>query len=133
VPLPWNGARPPFGFGPAGAWLPQPTGWRKLTIAVQDTDPESMLTLYRRAIALRRELVGSGDGLRWNAEPPGVLDFTRPDSGLRCVVNLSDAPHDVAGDVVLASTPLEGDRLGPDASVWLAGRPRRRRGAGVVP
>ena len=119
VPLPWSGDRPPFGFGPGGAWLPQPAVWRELTVAAQAADPASMLALYRRAIALRRELARTGGGLRWNAAPDGVLDFTRPDSGLRCVTNVSGAPCPVTGEVLLASTPLRHGRLEHDAAAWL--------------
>ena len=121
VPLPWSGQQPPFGFGPAGSWLPQPGGWRDLTVAAQAEDAQSMLGLYRRAIAARRELGRSEGELRWNAAPAGVLDFTRPGSGLRCVTNLSGAARPVTGAVRLASAPLEDGRLPSDASAWRVG------------
>jgi alpha-glucosidase len=123
VPLPWAGDRPPFGFGPDGAWLPQPAAWRALTAAAQERDAGSMLNLYRNAIALRRRLDTGADGapLRWNAAPPGVLDFTRGAAGWRCVANLSGAPHAVgAAEPLLASAPLRDGTLLPDACVWLA-------------
>jgi alpha-glucosidase len=116
VPLPWSGAEPPFGFGPEGAWLPQPAAWRGLTVAAQRDDPGSMLALYRRALALRRTFAGAG--FAWNAGPAEVLDFSRGD--VRCVVNLSRRACAVPGSVLLTSVPLDGDALPPDTAVWTA-------------
>ncbi len=121
VPLPWAGDAPPFGFGPDGAWLPQPGAWRALTAAAQADDPDSMLALYRRAIALRHALP-PGDALRWNASPPDVLDFTCAAGELRCVANLSARPHPVTGRVVLSSAAVHDATLAPDSSVWLITR-----------
>ncbi|MEU9103101.1 alpha-amylase family glycosyl hydrolase [Streptomyces xanthophaeus] len=60
VPLPWSGTEPPYGFGPAGSWLPQPAGWDGLSVAAQTGDPHSTLELYRAALELRRALPGLG-------------------------------------------------------------------------
>ncbi|WP_405708677.1 glycoside hydrolase family 13 protein [Streptomyces xanthophaeus] len=60
VPLPWSGTEPPYGFGPAGSWLPQPAGWEGLSVAAQTGDPHSTLELYRAALELRRALPGLG-------------------------------------------------------------------------
>ncbi|MFD9411005.1 glycoside hydrolase family 13 protein [Streptomyces sp. NPDC059989] len=60
VPLPWSGSEPPYGFGPAGSWLPQPAGWGGLSVAAQTGDPHSTLELYRAALELRRALPGLG-------------------------------------------------------------------------
>jgi alpha-glucosidase len=125
VPLPWSGTEAPFGFSPPGAtaapWLPQPAAWKDLTAQVQAGDPGSMLELYRQALRLRRRLPGLGDGPMWWLDaPPRVLAFARGD-GVRCVVNLSDAPVTlpVHGSVLLASGPVGGDLLPPDTAVWL--------------
>ena len=67
VPLPWDGDEPPFGFGPTGStpWLPQPASWSALSVAAEDGDPTSMLTLYRDVIAVRRAaLVGDDEPLQ---------------------------------------------------------------------
>ncbi|OKK19320.1 alpha-glucosidase [Streptomyces sp. CB00455] len=60
VPIPWCGEEPPYGFGPAGSWLPQPAGWGGLSVAAQTGDPHSTLELYRAAIELRRAIPGLG-------------------------------------------------------------------------
>jgi alpha-glucosidase len=128
VPLPWSGDRPPFGFAPHGVtpWLPQPDDWAARTAQAQADDPASMLTLYRRALALRRAEPGLGDGdLRWLDAPAGVLALARGD--VLCVVNLTAEPVALPAHagVLLASHPLDGGRLPPDAAAWLraAGTP----------
>jgi alpha-glucosidase len=125
VPLPWSGTEAPFGFSPPGAssapWLPQPAAWTDLTARVQAGDPGSMLELYRSALRLRRQLPGLGDGpMEWLESPARVLAFARG-GGVRCVVNLSDAPVTLRahGPVLLASGPVDGDLLPPDTAVWL--------------
>jgi alpha-glucosidase len=123
VPLPWSGARPPFGFGPDGSvpWLPQPASWSALTVAAQSDDPGSTLALYRRALRIRREVPGfRSETLRWRAAPDGVLDVERAD-GVRCIVNLSPDPVAVDTDVevLVASRPLGGADLPPDTAVWV--------------
>ncbi|WP_327168005.1 glycoside hydrolase family 13 protein [Streptomyces subrutilus] len=60
VPIPWSGRRPPYDFGPAGSWLPQPDDWAGLSVAAQTGDPHSTLELYRAALELRRALPGLG-------------------------------------------------------------------------
>jgi alpha-glucosidase len=126
VPLPWSGVRPPFGFSPDGAssppWLPQPDGWRTLTVESQATTPGSMLDLYRRALAIRRAHEALGDGsLSWVEGPAAVLSFAR-EPGFLCVVNLAADPAALPqGAVLLASGPLGDDgRLPPDTAVWIA-------------
>ena len=123
VPLPWSGAAPPFGFGPAGSdpWLPQPAAWRERTAEVEGRDPTSFLALYRAALRLRREHPGfRGDGLAWLPAPPAVLRFDRP-GGLETIVNLGPDPIDLPAGrpILLASGPLAADgRLPSDTTVW---------------
>jgi alpha-glucosidase len=124
VPLPWSGTAPPFGFSPGGTgtWLPQPPHWRTATAEAQAADPDSMLTLYRAALAARRAHPALGDGtLTWSPASPGVLSFAR-EPGFACVVNLSAEPCELPEDgrVLLSSVPIEGRRLPADAAVWLA-------------
>ena len=53
VPLPWSGDEPPFGFShrPPRRGCPQPAEWKDRTVQAQTGDPNSMLELYRAAIA----------------------------------------------------------------------------------
>ncbi|SDN28981.1 glycoside hydrolase family 13 protein [Streptomyces wuyuanensis] len=127
VPLPWSGTTPPFGYSPEGAgtapWLPQPDAWKTLTAASQESDPDSMLSLYRAALRLRRDHPALGDGtMTWeSAAEDRVLSFGRS-PGFRCVVNLTDDPVELPAhtEVLLASGPLDGDGLPGDTAVWLS-------------
>jgi alpha-glucosidase len=55
TPMQWDGS-PNAGFCPAGVepWLPVSADYETRNVAAQSTDPASMLTLYRRLLALRR-------------------------------------------------------------------------------
>ncbi|UWE08780.1 glycoside hydrolase family 13 protein [Actinacidiphila bryophytorum] len=127
VPLPWGGAASPFGFSPAGAgaepWLPQPADWASRTAEAQGADPDSMLSLYRAALRLRRAEAGLGDGsFAWLDSGPQVLAFRRS-PGFVCVLNLGAEPAELPGhtEVLLASGPLADGRLPADTAVWLRG------------
>jgi alpha-glucosidase len=117
VRIPWSGDEPPYGFGPAGCWLPRPETWRELSVAAQLPDPASMLQLYRTAIALRRSFNGD---LEWLDSPPDMLVFRR---GSRQVCAVNFGPEPVAlppGDLICSRVPVEDGVLPADAAVWLA-------------
>ncbi len=125
VPMPWSGQQPPFGFSPPGArdepWLPQPEEWRDLTVAAQTGAPDSMVELYRTALAIRRSEPALGDGpMTWLRADDGLLAFDRG-SSVRCVVNISAKPARLPqhGGLLLASGPMDGELLPPDSAVWL--------------
>jgi alpha-glucosidase len=123
VPLPWSGDAPPFGFNATGTapWLPQPASWSASTVERQETEPGSMLALYRRALRLRGDNPALGDGpMAWLADQPAeVLAFTRG-AEFACVVNLSAAPVALPEhrEVLLASDAVA-DTLPPDTAAWL--------------
>ncbi len=122
VPLPWSGDRPPFGFSADGVvpWLPQPPGWRDLTVAAQRDDPSSTLSLYRAALRLRRDLLEDTDAPpAWRDLGDDVLAFDRGPA-FRCVVNLSCRPLALTGlgRPVLTSEEV-GAELPPDTAAWL--------------
>jgi alpha-glucosidase len=125
VPIPWDADGRSYGFSLNGTstppWLPQPASWKDYAASVQDSDPTSMLELYRAALRLRRDEPVLGDGtLEWLPAAKEVLAFRRGD-GFACVLNLSAErvelpPHD---EVLLASGPLSDGLLPPDTAVWL--------------
>jgi alpha-glucosidase len=87
-----------------------------------------MLTLYRNALRLRRELPALGDGhLTWIDAGQDVLAFRR-EPGFVCVVNVGDKPADFpremlgdATDVLLTSGPTEEDgRISGSTATWYA-------------
>jgi alpha-glucosidase len=124
VPLPWEGDEPPFGFSPAGSapsWLPQPKTWKASTVRAQSGDPDSTLSLYREALALRRALAATlPENLTWLTSGEGVLTFARGPE-LICVVNFSAHPVPLPPHehVLLTSEPLQDSRLPSDACAWL--------------
>jgi alpha-glucosidase len=117
VPLPWSGTVAPFGFSADGVtpWLPQPASWAGLTAAVQETDPASMLSLYRSALRLRPALTGA---LEWVDAPIGVLAFRRGE--VTVIVNFTAEPVPLPPhtEVLLSSAPLDGALPG-DSAAWL--------------
>jgi alpha-glucosidase len=141
VPLPWERGGFSFGFSRTDTgspvqppWLPQPAGWGGYSVAAQDGDLDSFLTLYREALRIRREhpALGTGpagrDAMRWLTAPGDALSFSR-DPGFVFFANLGAAPLRLPGfrEVLLASGPLAageseaGDGLlPPGTAVWLA-------------
>jgi alpha-glucosidase len=144
VPLPWtDDPATSFGFSPRGKndpWLPQPKEWARWNVTAQQLDPNSMLALYRRALAIRRatpDLTLAGFELLLPDDPDLVV-YRRGD--VVVVLNMSDhersLPADlVAGLRVLVSSVVEpaaagrrgrngndqpaADAVGPDTAVWL--------------
>ncbi|OLL76077.1 Alpha-glucosidase [Pseudonocardia sp. Ae168_Ps1] len=126
VPLPWAAGEPWFGFG-GPAWLPQPDVFARHAADVQEADPDSVLHLYRDALAIRRAHPALGGGsLTWQDSPEGTLALSRTsdegDGGFTALVNVSSAPVSLPEDaeVMLASGPLTPRGEVPaDTTVWL--------------
>ena len=102
TPLPWsgqtgNGAVAHGGFSVEEPWLPIPQAHLDRAVDLQDDDPESLLNLTRRLVALRRARPALRTGsftARPTAEP--LLAFDRGDGRerLRCLFNLGAKPVD---------------------------------------
>jgi len=97
TPLPWDSSLH-GGFSTAQPWLPVVDEHLPLNVAVQETDPGSVLNFARRAFALRREhpALHAGDIVFQDApadeSASGLLRFERraPGSTLVCLFNLGD-------------------------------------------
>jgi len=124
IPLPWSGANPPYGFSPndeAQLWLDQPDGWAPLVVEAQIYDPESVLSLYRAGLAIRRQAPwGPDSGLRWLDYGDEVIAFTRGQH-FACIVNFGAQPIELpaAADVLVASGALEPGAVPQDTTVWV--------------
>ncbi|MEV1131940.1 glycoside hydrolase family 13 protein [Agromyces sp. NPDC049794] len=120
VPLPWEADAPNYGFGPAGdPWLPQPSQWRELARDRQRGVPDSTLSMYRSGLALRREHALGAGTLEWL---PGFGDdvVAFRNGSVVVVANAGAAAVELpAGDVLLASSELDGRSLPADTAVWL--------------
>jgi len=96
-PLPWDGTDGhgwPTGSGGATPWLPLPPESDRRNRASQQADPDSMLHLYRRLLALRKARPELGDGeLRLLDAPEGLLAFQRRSANgiAHVLINMTDS------------------------------------------
>ena len=125
VPIPWEGTAAPYGFSDSSStWLPMPDDWTERTVEAQLGDADSVLSLYRSALELRRsepDLRTRGFG--WQIAPENCLAFRRGPSFV-CAVNLGSEPAPMPpGRVLLSSahpsTAGSEDQLAPNTAVWL--------------
>lgn len=111
TPMPWSNDR--FaGFGTAEPWLPLNNDWRTRNVATQEQDEHSMLALYRRLLALRRQhsALSIGDLIMVPAEGD-VLQYERHHGGERLMVALNFSgkeqpvrlPDEVAAGLLLST------------------------------
>jgi alpha-glucosidase len=96
-------------------WLPVPESERAVNVETQDGDPNSMLTLYRSLIALRRsEPALTSGGYTPVRAADGVLAYRR--DNVLVALNLTGEPRSLpAGGVVRVGTHADrvGQRIGP--------------------
>ena len=124
VPIPWSGAKPPYGFSPndeAPLWLDQPDDWAPLSVEAQTDDPASILSLYRTGLRIRRDAPwGVDPELRWLDYGDDVIAFARGERFI-CIVNFGPQPIElpVEADVLVGSAELVGNVVPQDTSVWL--------------
>jgi len=131
VPMPWEGDRPSYGFGPSGqTWLPQPTSYETLAVDRQVGVEGSTLELYRALLATRRARGLGAGSMSWlQGYPADVLALiVAPATGARVLVitNFGSSPVTVPpGTTMLLSsgllTPL--GMVPADTTVWLIARP----------
>jgi alpha-glucosidase len=126
VPMPWSGAKPPFGFTTAPtAWLPQPPAWAALTAEREEGQRGSMHTLYRDALSIRRTLDVDGESIEWIEADGDVLVFRRP-PGFVCAVNFGSDPAELPASVRLAKVLTASTRarargtLAANSAAWLS-------------
>ncbi|MDR6509080.1 glycoside hydrolase family 13 protein [Arthrobacter oryzae] len=128
VPLPWRSAELYAGFGSGQApWLPQPASFSELARDAQTEQPSSHLNLYRRMLAMRRDLDLGRGSLAW-------LDGWCTDRSLAflngstlVVMNVGWDSMDLpSGRVLLRSSRAAEEthegahRLGSGETVWLS-------------
>ncbi len=126
VPLPWTDASPVFGFSPDDAsappWLPLPAEFGRWAAARQVGDPTSTLEVYRRALALRRELfAGVTPAVEWcDAGRADVLAYRR--GQVLSVTVFGAEPFAVPaewGALVLTSEPVIGRVMPGGSGAWV--------------
>jgi len=118
VPLPWTKTGSSFGFGTGGAHLPQPKWFADYSVEVEEKDPSSPLSIYRTALALRKELQ-SKEVIKWHkTKDISVLHYSRP-NGWHCITNFRGHAYPMPkGEILLASSPLVNGRITAGTTVW---------------
>ena len=118
VPLPWTRTGRSFGFGDGGSHLPQPLWFAAYCVEAENDDPQSTLAMYRRALALRRELQ-TEEPLEWvETGRDDVLRLRRP-NGWEVVSNFGTHRFPLPeGERLLASGPLT-DFVPGETTVWM--------------
>lgn len=117
VPLPWEKGNASNGFSGSGnAWLPQPSSYADLSRDVQENDPDSTLSLYKQALALRKELKLGEGSFDWNSETD-VLSYRN--ANVTVVHNFSQSPIELNGKLLLSSAALESGWLQPNDTAWV--------------
>ena len=126
VPIPWEAAKPGFGFSPTGkTWLPQPAAWAAYAADAQDGVKGSTLELYRAALRLRREHGFGGAGIEWveglGADVVAFRSFTEAGSVV-VVANLGSEPVRLPeGSLLLTSSDeMPEGTLPGNTTAWLA-------------
>ncbi|MEO5779556.1 MAG: glycoside hydrolase family 13 protein [Arthrobacter oryzae] len=107
VPLPWRTGELHAGFGGGqDPWLPQPASFDALSRDAQDVSPSSHLNLYRRTLALRRELRLGQGSLSWMEAWCTDTSLAFLNGTTAILINTGhDAMELPAGRVLLRSTP----------------------------
>jgi alpha-glucosidase len=133
VPLPWTKSGSSFGFGDGGSHLPQPKNFGEYSIEAESADPASPLSIFRKALALRKTLIAPEEITWHETGDHSVLHFSRP-NGWNCITNFGRNYYnfDGIGEVIHASGPLAekgvylvhgvettGNDLPPATTVWV--------------
>jgi alpha-glucosidase len=133
VPLPWTPSGPSYGFGTGGSHLPQPEWFKDWSIEGESKDSKSPLSIFRKALALRKDLVAPEEMTWHETGDQHVLHFSRP-NGWHCITNFGRGHFDLTGkgEILHASGPLaeagiylihgietSGNDLPPATAVWL--------------
>jgi len=89
TPMPWDGSAN-AGFTSGEPWLPLNPDWPNRNVAAQQGDPNSMLTLYRTLLAMRRAHPALSRGsLNLIDAPAGILAYAREHEGQRVTILLN--------------------------------------------
>jgi len=110
VPLPWSGDISPFGFTTGKPWLPLSQSWKNFTVEHENSDPHSLLNLFRSALSIRRKHLLESQQIEWIESPShgacggSILAFKR--AAMTVVMNLSEEGVDIEipGEVLFASS-----------------------------
>jgi len=96
TPMQWNTA-PNAGFSDATPWLPVPPSYKTHNVASESQDPNSVLNLYKKVLALRHtnQALLEGSYVALNENDPNVMSYLRSYKGKAVLValNMSASPQ----------------------------------------
>ncbi|MGA7294136.1 MAG: alpha-glucosidase [Terriglobales bacterium] len=102
TPMQWNTSEN-AGFSKATPWLPVPPSYKTHNVATESKDPNSILNLYKKVLALRHtnEALLDGSYTALNQDDPNVMSYLRSYKGKAVLValNMSDAPRKATFDL----------------------------------
>jgi alpha-glucosidase len=109
TPMQWNDG-PNAGFSTGKPWLPVAPNYKTHNVATESKDPDSILSLYRKIIALRSSepALREGKYIELNGGDQNVLAFARQDVGGNSVIvalNMSDSVQNVKLELGKVAAP----------------------------
>lgn len=118
VPLPWTRNGKNFGFGEGVPHLPQPEWFGSYSVEAETGVAESPLEIFRRALALRRELQ-CAEEITWHkTKRDEVLHFSRP-NGWNCITNFRGGSYPMPeGELLIATQPIVNGKIPAGTTVW---------------
>jgi alpha-glucosidase len=118
VPLPWTATGSSFGFGSGGAHLPQPKWFSDYAVEVEEKDANSPLAIYRKALALRKELQ-TKEEIKWHKTTDvSVLHYSRP-NGWNVIINFRAENYQMPkGELLLSTRPVVNGKIPAGTTVW---------------
>jgi alpha-glucosidase len=125
TPMPWRADAPQLGFTAGRPWLPIGPDHAALAVDRQEADPDSLLNLTRRLIALRHSsaaLMAGSMTIREAGAALLVFERAAPGQTLHCAFNLSASavplpPHFRGRRVVQAINGASTEMLPPYAAL----------------
>ena len=126
TPMQWNTSTN-AGFSEKAPWLPVPQSYKTHNVESESKDPDSVLSVYKKVLALRHINAALLDGsyTPLNEDDPNVLSYLRSFKGKAVLValNMSDAPQTVKFDLAkqgfatFTLTPVVGSFVSDKAGV----------------
>ncbi len=102
TPMQWNTA-PNAGFTTGKPWLPVPPSYKTHNVASELKDPNSVLSIYKKVLALRHTdpALTEGDYIALNASDEHVMSYLRRYQGraVLVVLNMSAQPQSASFDL----------------------------------
>ena len=99
TPMQWDAGHG-AGFTTGTPWLPFSSDFQRVNVAAESEDPDSILSLYRRLIALRQSepalMVGSYAGIPADGD---IIAYVREGDGKRFLVVLNLGPESTQSDL----------------------------------